>query len=112
MITTISGIVGGKLSDQLVVDVNGVGYGLTVSVDDYSRFELGGKAKFYIYEHIREQSYDLFGFSSLSTKKLFEQLLSVKNVGPKVAIAVLNIGNEETVSETIDSVHYGCNKRC
>ena len=101
MIATISGVIGEKIDDLLVIDVAGVGYGLTVSFDDYSRFELGGKAKFYIYEHIREQSYDLFGFSSISSKKLFEQLLSVKNVGPKVAIAVLNIGNEEYVKSAI-----------
>ncbi len=103
MIATISGVISEKIDDLLVIDVAGVGYGLTVNVDDYSRFELGGKAKFYIYEHIREQSHDLFGFSSLSTKKLFEQLLSVKNVGPKVAVAVLNIGSEDYVRSAIAS---------
>lgn len=101
MIATISGVIGEKLTDVIVLDVSGVGYGLYVSIDDYSRFAIGEESKFYIYEHIREQSHDLFGFSSLSAKKLFEQLLSVKNVGPKVAVAVLNIGNEDYVRSAI-----------
>ncbi len=101
MITTLSGVIGEKIGNQLILDVNGVGYGLMVTLDDYSRFAVGEKAKLYIYEHIREQAYDLFGFSRLSAKDLFEQLLSVKSVGPKVAIAVLNIGNEEFVRQSI-----------
>lgn len=101
MIATISGVISEKINDQIVVETNGVGYGLVVSLDDFSRFETGSQAKFYIYEHIREQSYDLFGFSTISAKLLFEQLLSVKNVGPKVAIAVLNIGNEQYVKSAI-----------
>ncbi|MFO0920328.1 MAG: Holliday junction branch migration protein RuvA [Candidatus Saccharimonadales bacterium] len=101
MITTLSGVIDEKIDDQLILDVNGVGYGLMVTLDDYSRFAIGEKAKLYIYEHIREQAYDLFGFARLSAKDLFEQLLSVKNVGPKVAIAVLNIGNEEFVRQSI-----------
>lgn len=101
MIATISGVISEKINDIIVVDVSGVGYGLVVSVNDYSLFDVGTKCKFYIYEHIREQSHDLFGFSELSAKSLFEQLLSVKNVGPKVAVAVLNIGNEKYVRSAI-----------
>ncbi len=101
MIATISGVISEKIDDLLVIDVGGVGYGLTVTIDEYSRLVIGEKAKLYVYENIREQAYDLFGFSSLSAKNLFEQLLSVKNVGPKVAIAILNIGNEEHVRRSI-----------
>ena len=43
----------------------------------------GEHAKLYVHEHVREQAYDLFGFVQLDTKKLFEQLLGVKNVGRK-----------------------------
>jgi Holliday junction DNA helicase RuvA len=49
--------------------------------------------KVYIHEHIKEDAHDLFGFTSLEARALFQQLLSVKNVGPKVALAVLDIGN-------------------
>lgn len=101
MIATLEGIISEKLSDVAVINVGGVGYGVVLTVDDYSRFATGDQAKFYIYEHIREQSHDLFGFSALDTKLLFEQLIGVKNVGPKVGMAVLDIGPASVVRSAI-----------
>lgn len=92
MIATLTGLVSEKLPELVVIDCAGVGYGLYVTGEDFGRLQHGQQAKVYVYEHIREQSHDLFGFVELDTKKLFEQLLSVKNVGPKVALAVLDIG--------------------
>ncbi len=103
MIATLSGVISEKLSDQIVLDVGGVGYGLHVTTEDYSRLQNGDKSKVYVHEHIREQSYDLFGFVLLETKRLFEQLLGVKNVGPKVALAVLDIGQADAVRSAIAS---------
>ena len=54
-----------------------------------------------MYEHIREVSHDLYGFSNLESKKLFEQLLGVKGIGPKVAMAVLNAGNNSELKANI-----------
>jgi len=101
MIATLSGIVSEKLTDTLVLDVHGVGYGLQVTAEDFGRLHSDKPAKLYIYEHIREQSYDLYGFVSIDTKRLFEQLLGVKNVGPKVALAVLDIGTAPVVRGAI-----------
>jgi Holliday junction DNA helicase RuvA len=101
MIATLNGVVSEKLHDQVVLDVNGLGYGLQVTAEDFGRLHTGESAKLYIYEHIREQGYDLFGFVQLDTKSLFEQLLGVKNVGPKVALAVLDIGNAAGVRGAI-----------
>lgn len=101
MIVSLRGVIAEKIGQQIVVDVHGVGYGLFVTSEDYGALQTGKEAKLYVYEHIREQAYDLFGFSSLSAKQLFEQLLSVKNVGPKVAMAVLDIGNEAAVRSAI-----------
>src|SRR5215471_8838869 len=101
MIATLSGVVAEKLPDIVVLDVSGVGYGLYVTNEDYGRLPTGQEAKLYLYEHIREQAYDLFGFVSLDTKQLFEQLLNVKNVGPKVAMAVLDIGTAPAVRGAI-----------
>jgi Holliday junction DNA helicase RuvA len=97
MIATLTGTVTEKNSDLLVIDVAGIGYGVMVSSDDWSALQNGSIAKLYIYEHIREQSYDLFGFISIQTKQLFEQLLGVNGVGPKMALAVLSVGNESEV---------------
>jgi Holliday junction DNA helicase RuvA len=101
MIATLRGIVSEKLGATVVLDVHGVGYGLQVTAEDFGRLPTGEEAKLYVYEHIREQGYELFGFVLLDTKKLFEQLLGVKNVGPKVALAVLDIGTAPAVRGAI-----------
>jgi Holliday junction DNA helicase RuvA len=62
---------------------------------------LGEPVKFYTYHHIREQSQDLFGFSSLAVKKLFELLITVQGVGPKAALAILSVGDGEQVRNAI-----------
>jgi Holliday junction DNA helicase RuvA len=101
MIATLTGRVSEKLADIVVLDVHGIGYGLQVTAEDFGRLPTGEPAKLYVYEHVREQGYDLFGFVNLDTKRLFEQLLGVKNVGPKVALAVLDIGTAPAVRGAI-----------
>lgn len=101
MIATLSGVVSLKSMDSIVLDVHGVGYGLHVTAEDHGRLATGERATLFVHEHIREQSYDLYGFVQADTKELFEQLLGVKNVGPKVALAVLDIGNAAGVRGAI-----------
>jgi holliday junction DNA helicase RuvA len=101
MIATLNGIVSEKLGTFVVLDVHGVGYGLQVTAEDFGRLQTSEQAKLYVYEHVREQAYDLFGFVLADTKRLFEQLLDVKNVGPKVALAVLDIGTAPAVRGAI-----------
>lgn len=101
MIATLRGIVSEKIDTLVVLDVAGIGYGLHVTAEDFGRLVAEKEAKLYVHEHIREQSYELFGFVQLDTKRLFEQLLGVKNVGPKVALAVLDIGTAPGVRGAI-----------
>ena len=101
MIATLSGTISEKFDDSVVLDVAGVGYGLLVTLEDYGRFETGQAVKVYIHEHIREDAHDLFGFLQRDTQLLFRQLLGVKNVGPKVALAVLGIGAASVVRGAI-----------
>lgn len=101
MIATLTGEVSEKLADMVVLDVQGVGYGLRVTSEDFGLLATGERAKLYVYEHIREQAHDLFGFTKRDTQSLFEQLLGVKNVGPKVAMAVLDIGTAAAVRGAI-----------
>lgn len=103
MIATLSGVVSEKLADIVVLDVRGVGYGLLVPAEDFGRLSTGAPAKLYIYEHIREQSHDLFGFLTKDTKSLFEQLLEVNGVGPKMALNMLSIGSGQEVRQAIAS---------
>ncbi|MDB5185054.1 MAG: ruvA [Candidatus Saccharibacteria bacterium] len=101
MIATLQGIISEKLPDVVVLDVRGVGYGLFVTTEDFGRLTAGEAAKLYIYEHIREQQHDLFGFVSRDTQLLFEQLLGVNGVGPKMALNVLSVGSSNDVRVAI-----------
>lgn len=101
VIATLEGIIDEQLTDSVVLNAHGVGYGVVVTAEDSGRLVVGKTAKLYIYEHIRENSHDLFGFISRDTKRLFEQLLSVNGVGPKMAISVLSIGTANEVRAAI-----------
>lgn len=101
MIAMLTGVVAEKIGALVVLDVSGLGYGVIVSSSDYGILPTGELTKLYIYEHIKEDAHDLYGFKAIQTKELFEQLLSVKNVGPKVALALLDIGSLDTVCGAI-----------
>jgi len=103
MIATLTGRVSEQINETIVLNVHGVGYGLLVSADDWGKLSVGTEATVYIYEHIREQSHDLFGFISRNTKELFEKLLSVNGVGPKMALAILSVGSMQDVQQAISS---------
>lgn len=103
MIAHVSGIVTEKFSSSVIVDVQGVGYEVAVALGDYDRAVVKEPATFYTYHHIREQSQELFGFTTLAAKKLFELLITVQGVGPKAALAILSLGDSELVRNAIAS---------
>lgn len=101
MIAHIAGVVAEKFAGRVIVDVAGIGYEIAVPLGDFDSVTLGEETKFYTYHHVREQSEELFGFSSLAAKKLFELLITVQGVGPKAALAVLSLGTAEQVRNAI-----------
>lgn len=101
MIALLNGTVTEKLGDQVVIDCGGVGYGVLVTFEDFGLLKTGEQTKLYIHENIRESSHDLFGFLNLESKALFEQLLSVKGVGPKMALAILSVASLSRVRQAI-----------
>lgn len=101
MIVSLTGRVAEKIGDSVVIDVHGVGYGVLVTAEDFGILQGGNDVKIYVYEHIREAAYDLFGFVNLDTKQFFEQLLGVNGVGPKMALSVLSIGSANDVRRAI-----------
>ena len=103
VIATLSGRVSEKLADQVIIDAHGVGYGIFATLEDQGKLKVGQEAKVYIYEHIRENSHDLFGFTTQDTKFLFEQLLGVNGVGPKMALNMLSVGTTAEVRVAIAS---------
>ena len=103
MIAFVEGKVAEKFVGAVVVDVHGVGYEVEVAAGDYDRATLGDEIKFYTFHHVREQSEELCGFSTLAAKRLFELLITVQGIGPKAALAILGLGEAETVRSAIAS---------
>ena len=101
MIAHVFGKVAEKFNGSLVIDVHGVGYEVSVATNDFDVVILDQEVNFYTYHHVREQSEELFGFSSLAAKKLFEMLITVQGVGPKAALAILSLGDAEQVRNAI-----------
>ena len=101
MIAMLEGKIAQKIGDLIVIECGGVGYGVNVTFEDFGALNTDDKTKLFIYEHIRENAHDLFGFRSLETKVLFEQLLSVNGVGPKMALAILSVANGGQVRKAI-----------
>lgn len=101
MIAHVEGTVVEKFGSSAIVDVHGVGYEIQLAAGDFDSTLLDTEVKFYTYHHVREQSQELFGFSTLVAKKLFELLITVQGVGPKAALAILSLGDSETVRNAI-----------
>lgn len=75
-----------------VIDCGGVGYGCRVTAYTAAQLKLNQNAKLYITESIREDAFDLYGFSSREEQRCYEMLTTVNGVGPKAAIAILSAG--------------------
>ena len=101
MIAHVRGQVAEKFANSVIIDVQGVGYEVTLSTIDFDALHLEDNVKLYTYHHVREQSEELFGFTSLAAKKLFELLISVQGIGPKAAMAILSLAPVEEVRNAI-----------
>lgn len=101
MIAHIRGKITEKFGNSLIIDVAGVGYEITVPTPDFDAVMLDEEKKFFTYHSIRENAEELYGFSSLMAKKLFELLISVQGVGPKAGIAILSLAEPEEVRNAI-----------
>ncbi|MBQ8985054.1 Holliday junction branch migration protein RuvA [Candidatus Saccharibacteria bacterium] len=101
MISHVKGTIDEKFGQSLIVDVNGVGYEMMVTGPDFDNTKLGEVKKFFTYHAVRENAEELYGFSSLTAKKLFELLISVQGIGPKAGMAILSLSDVEEVRNAI-----------
>lgn len=101
MIAHLSGTITEKVDNSVIIDVHGVGYEVALPAPDAEQLHLDDQAKIYTYHAIRENSEELYGFSTLAAKRLFELLLSVNGVGPKAALNILSLGPPEAVRNAI-----------
>jgi holliday junction DNA helicase RuvA len=80
-----------KIPNYVVIDCGGVGYELAISVATYTELrEVGAEAILHVHTHVREDALQLFGFHDVTEKRLFEKLLTISGIGPKLAITVLS----------------------
>jgi Holliday junction DNA helicase RuvA len=85
-----------KTPNSVVVECGGVGYELAISVATYTEIgSEGAEAKLHVHTHVREDALALYGFAELQEKRLFEKLLTISGIGPKLAITVLSGINAE-----------------
>ena len=90
MIATLRGRVVGRRLDGVVLDVNGVGYLLQTTQRALQKARGGEEVTLDTYLHVREDALQLYGFAEPAERELFESLLSVSGVGPKVALAIVS----------------------
>lgn len=91
MIAFLNGILNSKQQDLLILDVSGVGYRVEISTHTYETLPDPGKElKILIYHHFTDSDQRLFGFASQKEKNLFERLITVKGIGPKLGLTILS----------------------
>ncbi|MDE1154564.1 MAG: Holliday junction branch migration protein RuvA [Acidobacteriaceae bacterium] len=91
MIAYLRGLIFSKSPNTVVLDCNGVGYELAISVATFTDLaQEGREARLHVHTHVREDALVLFGFSELAEKLVFEKLLTISGIGPKLAITVLS----------------------
>jgi holliday junction DNA helicase RuvA len=91
MIAHLRGRLIAKHPNQAIVEAGGVGYDVTISVPTFSDLpNAGGEVSLHVHTHVREDAIALFGFLRPEEKQLFERLISVSGIGPKLAITILS----------------------
>ena len=91
MIAYLRGAILEKHPNRVVVDVGGVGYDVAVPLSTfYGLADPGGQVALRVHTHVREDAISLFGFSTALELDLFERLIGISGIGPKVALAVLS----------------------
>ena len=91
MFAYLKGNLAFKNNENAVVDVGGVGYSLQIPFSTYRLLpDIDNEVKLYTYMAVREDNISLFGFFSNEEKRIFEQLISVSGIGPKLAVGVLS----------------------
>ena len=91
MIKYLNGILAEVDTDSIVVEVNGIGYGVNVPVSVIENVrEIGSKIKIYTYMNVKEDDVSLYGFLTKDELDIFKRVISVSGIGPKGGLAILS----------------------
>lgn len=111
MIYSLKGLVQELSPTYAVIDVNGVGYYVGISLQTSEKLSLGKETLLYTQQIIREDAHLLFGFHTASEKEMFALLISVSGVGPVSALIMLSSLNNQEISSAILSGNSGLLQR-
>lgn len=91
MIAFIEGMVEEKKPTRLVLNVGGIGYAVSIPLSSYDRLpNSGATCRVLIHDYIREDRHELFGFATAAERQIFERLIEVSGIGPRIALSVLS----------------------
>ena len=91
----IEGIVSEIGPNLAVIDCSGIGFALNTTLHTLSALRVGEKSKLYVSEAVKEDAFDLYGFSTKSERRCFEMLTAVSGIGPKAALSILSANTPE-----------------
>jgi len=100
MFDFIEGVVENHSSNSVIINNNGIGFNI-YTPNPYV-FKVEEKQRVYLYSHIKEDEYSLYGFKTIEERELFLKLIGVKGLGPKTALPILATGTVEGVADAID----------
>ncbi len=103
MIAYLRGKVHEAQENTLIMDVQGVGYEVNASKSTLADMVVGAESALWVHTHVREDAFTLFGFSSKVEKHLFESLIKVNGIGPKLAIQILSGASLDHIIHLIEA---------
>ena len=109
MIASLRGKLLEKHPNFVIIDAGGVGYAVTVPISTFSHIgDTGEEVRLLIYTHVREDTLALYGFAGGREKKLFEKLITISGIGPRLAVTILS---GLPTDELLDAIRVGDAKR-
>jgi Holliday junction DNA helicase RuvA len=102
MIGSLRGRLLDRTEDEVIVDVNGIGYRVSVSPATVVALgDLGDSVIVHVHHHVREDAQTLYGFATMGERRCFEALLGAHGVGPALALAILSVHSPESLQRTL-----------
>jgi holliday junction DNA helicase RuvA len=101
MIAYIDGKLTYKDPTYVIIDVNGIGYQIKISLGTYSSLPAGERCKLHTYLHIKEDAHTLYGFTTAAEKEVFLLLISISGVGPNTGLMILSSLSVDEVQQAI-----------
>ncbi len=103
MIAQLTGTVSYLDIKHLILNVNGVGYKVFVTAEDLAGLPIGTETLVWVHTTVREDAFDLYGFTKLENHDFFELLITVSGIGPRSALGILSATSAENLREAIVS---------